>query len=579
MLVGCVPWPTKDLLRWNASGYREGRPIVEIVRAAAAQYPDKPAVIENDSVLSYAQLLSKAEALAAALLGAGLRPLDRVVMQLPNSAEFVIAFLALSRIGAIPVMALRAHRHSEIRHFIDASGAVAYMVPGVHGNYDYRALAQDMQRECPTLRCAFVLDGALAGQHSLRDLLEKPMDEAARQALDAVWVNAAEVAVMLSGGTTSISKLIPRTHDDYVLNARLCARAAGFDENTVFLALLPLGHNYNLAAPGMLGVFYYGGTVVIGHGTQAEQVFPLVEKHGVTVIAAAVPLITGWLNSDVPSRHDLRSLRVVQNGGARLAPELRRRIHGQWGAIPQEIYGTAEGLINMTRLDDPEDLLLESSGAPVCDDDEIKVVDDDGREVPDGEPGELLTRGPYTIAGYYNAPEKNREAFTEDGFYRMGDIVRKKGRYVFANVQAAQERRFQSLKHPDWVPAMVFQITRRKVEWFRWHDSGDIQGIWHLAKICEVAAQCPDVGFWLPTRELGIVKYYLIQGGIVPDNLTIRLSAHMIDGKVPSSMLNTSTVVSDTGTASCPARFQDGKCGSCRKCWDKEVLNVSYPQH
>lgn len=433
MLAGCVPWPTKDLLRWNASGYREGRPIVEIVRAAAAQYPDKPALVENDSVLSYAQLLSKAEALAAALLGAGLRPLDRVVMQLPNSIEFVISFLALCRIGAIPVMALRAHRHSEIRHFIDASGAVAYMVPGVHGNYDYRALAQDMQRECPTLRSAFVLDGALAGQHSLRDLLGAPMDGAARKALDAVWVNAAEVAVMLlSGGTTSVSKLIPRTHDDYVLNARLCARAAGFDENTVFLALLPLGHNYNLAAPGMLGVFYNGGTVVIGHGTQAEQVFPLVEKHGVTVIAAAVPLITGWLNSDVPARHDLRSLRVVQNGGARLAPELRRRIHGQWGAIPQEIYGTAEGLINMTRLDDPEDLLLESSGAPVCEDDEIKVVDDDGREVPDGEPGELLTRGPYTIAGYYNAPEKNREAFTGDGFYRMGDIVRKKGRYVFA---------------------------------------------------------------------------------------------------------------------------------------------------
>lgn len=159
------------------------------------------------------------------------------------------------------------------------------------------------------------------------------------------------------------------------------------------------------------------------------------------------------------------------------------------------------------------------------------------------------------------------------------DCYALKGRYVFANVQAAQEYRFQSLKHPDWVPAMVFQITRRKVEWFRWHDSGDIQGIWHLAKICEVAAQCPDVGFWLPTRELGIVKYYLIQGGIVPDNLTIRLSAHMIDGKVPSSMLNTSTVVSDTDTASCPARFQDGKCGSCRKCWDKEVLNVSYPQH
>ena len=85
----------------------------------------------------------------------------------------------------------------------------------------------------------------------------------------------------------------------------------------------------------------------------------------------------------------------------------------------------------MVRLDDPDELLLHSSGAPVCDDDEIKVVDDDGNEVPDGAPGELVTRGPYTIRGYYNAPEKNREAFTADGFYRMGDIVRKRGRHVF----------------------------------------------------------------------------------------------------------------------------------------------------
>jgi 2,3-dihydroxybenzoate-AMP ligase len=122
----------------------------------------------------------------------------------------------------------------------------------------------------------------------------------------------------------------------------------------------------------------------------------------------------------------------VQNGGARLAPELRARLRERFGVVPQEIYGTAEGLINMTRLDDPDELLLHSSGAPVCDDDEIKVLDDEGRELPDGEPGELVTRGPYTICGYYDAPEKNAEAFTPDGFYRMGDIVRKQGRHVFA---------------------------------------------------------------------------------------------------------------------------------------------------
>lgn len=431
MLPGFIAWPANDVEHWRAAGYRPGRRVADIVQSAAARLPNKTAVIEGDRRLTYAELLAQVDQLAAALGSTGLKALDRVVMQLPNSIEFVVAFLALMRLGAIPVMALRAHRHSEIRHFVDASGAVAYMVPGMFQKFDYRQLAQEIQRDCPTLKSVFVLDDTLPGQHSLRRLIEqKPRQTDGPVGAD---VDPAQVAVMLlSGGTTSLSKLIPRTHDDYVLNARLCAQAAGFDEGTVFLALLPLGHNYNLAAPGMLGVFEFGGTLVIGRGTDADQVFPLVEEHGVTVIAAAVPLITQWLNSDAPARHDLRSLRVVQNGGARLAPELRQRIRSQWGATPQEIYGTAEGLINMTRLDDPDDLLFESSGAPVCADDEIKVVDDDGHEVADGELGELLTRGPYTIRGYFNAPEKNLEAFTDDGFYRMGDYVRKRGRYVFA---------------------------------------------------------------------------------------------------------------------------------------------------
>jgi 2,3-dihydroxybenzoate-AMP ligase len=151
----------------------------------------------------------------------------------------------------------------------------------------------------------------------------------------------------------------------------------------------------------------------------------------VTVIAAAVPLITTWLNSSVAQQFDISSLRVIQNGGARLAPELRARLRKEFGCTPQEIYGTAEGLINMTRLTDSDGMLLESSGAPVSEFDEIDVLDDAGNPVPDGEPGELVTRGPYTIRGYYNAPAINAEAFTVDGFYRMGDIVRKRGRYVY----------------------------------------------------------------------------------------------------------------------------------------------------
>ncbi len=430
MLAGFVTWPPEDLQRWQKEGFRPGCRVADLVRRSASQHRDKVAMIDGARRITYGELVEQVDRLAVALHHHGLKPRDRVVLQLPNSIEFVVTFLALTRLGAIPVMALRAHRYSEIRYFVEASGAVAYMVPGLVQQLDFRELAAEVQRDCPALSAVYVLDDPLPGQHSLRALLTQPAPSA--EALSNLPVDAAEVALMLlSGGTTSMSKLIPRTHDDYVLNARLCAQAAGFDESTVFLALLPLGHNYNLASPGMLGVFGVGGTLVIGHGTSAEQVFALVEAHGVTVIAAAVPLITQWLDAD-SARHDLRSLRVVQNGGARLAPELRRRIRSQWSATPQEIYGTAEGLINMTRLDDPDDLLFESSGAPVCTADDIKVVDDDGNVVPDGELGELLTRGPYTIRGYFNAPEKNREAFTADGFYRMGDYVRKRGRYLYA---------------------------------------------------------------------------------------------------------------------------------------------------
>src|SRR3970282_1423531 len=111
-----------------------------------------------------------------------------------------------------------------------------------------------------------------------------------------------------------------------------------------------------------------------------------------------------------PERHDLSSLRVLESGGARLAPERRARLRDKLRCMPQEIYGTAEGLINMVRLDGDDEAILQSSGMPVCEDDEIKVLGDEGEELADGEPGELCVRGPYTIRGYYNAPDKNREA-------------------------------------------------------------------------------------------------------------------------------------------------------------------------
>lgn len=434
MLHGFTPWPEAMAQRYTARGLWQDLTLWDLVARHVARTPDKVALVAGETRQTYADLARITAPLAAGWLARGIRALDRVVLQLPNTPEFVHHYLALVRIGAIPVMALRAHRHTEIRHFIRASGAVAYVIPDVAHAFDYRAMARDMQAEFAQLRDVVVVGEPQPGQLAHQALCEAvPAQDVPALLMQArATFGPADVATMLlSGGTTSVSKLILRTHRDYVLNARLCSEAAGFDADTVFMAILPLGHNYNLASPGMLGTFYHGGTVVLASSTETRALFELVARERVSVIAAVVPLIAAWMASDEPERHDLSSLKVVQNGGARLAPELRQRLIDRLHCVPQEIYGTAEGLINMTRLDDPPEIVLHSSGRPVCEDDEIKVVDDAGREVPDGELGELVTRGPYTIQGYYLAPEKNQEAFTPDGFYRMGDLVRKQGRHIY----------------------------------------------------------------------------------------------------------------------------------------------------
>lgn len=158
-----------------------------------------------------------------------------------------------------------------------------------------------------------------------------------------------------------------------------------------------------------------------------------------------------------------------------------------------------------------------------------------------------------------------------------------KGHYPTSVVQRAMEKRFQSLKHPLWVEAIAFLIDCTTNAYFRWHDSGDLQGVWHLKNIVQVAHRLPYVHFWLPTREYGFVTRYIEQGGTIPDNLTIRLSAQLIDGPAPESLAQRLGVqmsgVTATPEFTCPSHNQGNKCGSCRACWDKSIFNVTYKKH
>ncbi|GAA2514134.1 (2,3-dihydroxybenzoyl)adenylate synthase [Streptomyces levis] len=417
MLDGWVPWPEEAAQRYRAEGFWEGRPLDRLLRDRAETDPERVALVDGEGARwTYAELDARADRQAAGLRRLGIAAGDRVVVQLPNTDAFVVLFFALLRAGAVPVLTLPAHRESELVHVAETAGARALAIPDTHDHFDHRTLARAVRKAVPSVEHVLV-----AG------------DAAEFTALDGVDADPvplpvpdpSDVAVLLlSGGTTGKPKLIPRTHDDYAYNVRASARICGFDSSTVYLVVLPTAHNFALACPGLLGTLLVGGTVVLSPTPSPEDAFALIERERVTVTAVVPPIALLWLDAVEWEEADLSSLRLLQVGGSKLGAEPASRVSPALGCALQQVFGMAEGLLNYTRLDDPPELVAHTQGRPMSPADEIRVVDENGHDVPPGATGELLTRGPYTLRGYYRAPAHNARSFTDDGYYRTGDLVR-----------------------------------------------------------------------------------------------------------------------------------------------------------
>ncbi|MFF7991994.1 (2,3-dihydroxybenzoyl)adenylate synthase [Kitasatospora xanthocidica] len=417
MLDGFTAWPPEFADRYRELGYWRGRTLGSLLREQALATPEHTAVVDGGHRWTYREVDDLADRLAAGLHRRGFTAGDRVLVQLPNIAEFVPLLFALLRLGAVPVLALPAHRETELVHLARLSGARAYVIPDVHLGHDHRALARTLLAEAPELREVLVA-GEAQEFTALAEVTADPLPLAGPDPSDVALL-------LLSGGTTGAPKLIPRTHDDYVYNATASAEVCGFDASTRYLAALPVAHNFPLACPGLLGTLSVGGTVVLTPTPSPDDAFPLIERERVTATALVPPLALLWLEAAEWTPADLGSLELLQVGGARLKAEAARRVRPVLGCALQQVFGMAEGLLNHTRADDLEELLLETQGRPLAAHDELRIVGPDDREVAPGETGELLVRGPYTIRGYYRAPEADRAAFTPDGFYRSGDLVRR----------------------------------------------------------------------------------------------------------------------------------------------------------
>ncbi|WDT53594.1 (2,3-dihydroxybenzoyl)adenylate synthase [Streptomyces sp. G7(2002)] len=414
-------WPAEFAERYRAAGYWRGETFGGMLRERAAAHPDRTALIDpapGRRTWTYRELDERADRLAAGFAARGIAKGDRVVVQLPNTGAFIEVVFALFRIGALPVFALPAHRETEIGYFCSFAEATAYVIPDTHGGFDHRALATKVKAATPSLRHVFVAGDP--GEHTA--LSDVPCDPAGTP--DGPEPH--ELAFLqLSGGTTGVPKLIPRTHDDYLYSVWGSNEICGVDAGTRFLVVLSAAHNFPMSSPGWLGVLYAGGTAVLCPGPDPATAFPLIERERITMTGLVPPLALVWTEAAAETRCDLSSLDVVLVGGAKYSQEAARRLAPALDCRLQQVFGMAEGLVNYTRLDDDPETVVTTQGRPISPDDEIRIVDDAGHEVEEGGFGHLLTRGPYTIRGYWRAPEHNATAFTEDGFYRTGDIVRR----------------------------------------------------------------------------------------------------------------------------------------------------------
>lgn len=445
-------WPESLAAHYRDAGYWRGESFWDFLVSRVKAGPERTAVIEGERRWTYQALQQQAERAAAVFLASGLQPGDRVVVQLPNVAEFLSVIFGLFRAGMVPVYALPAHRMTEISHFVSKAEARGYIHIGQHDNFQYTDLADALLAdEQSTLQVAVnITPWREQGSPVLSKDAESQRDQ------PPVDVNPSDVAFMqISGGSTGLSKLIPRTHDDYLYSVRASADICQLNEATVFLAALPIAHNFPMSSPGFLGVLYAGGSIVMAPAPSPDVAFPLIQQEQVTITALVPPLVLLWMQavthaeaeqdnttgtSDAPGangdtnsggagsgrwrKETLASLQLLQVGGAKFMPESAARVQSVLGCELQQVFGMAEGLVNYTRPGDPEHLVIGTQGRPISPDDEIRIVDENDQPVPPGEVGQLLTRGPYTIRGYHNADEANQRSFTDEGFYRTGDLVK-----------------------------------------------------------------------------------------------------------------------------------------------------------
>jgi long-chain acyl-CoA synthetase len=398
--------------------------VAEVLRVGAGSHPDLPALIFHGRSLSYGELDDLADRVAGALAGVGVTKGDRVALLAGNVPEFVATLYGALRLGAVvcPLNTmLTAEELRAILHDADAAAIVS----------DQASMAEvvRLRGQLPGVRTVVVIGGPPAppGTVSLEEILGGGSEAPAVAAEDS------DLAVIAyTAGTTAAPKGAMLTHGNLTANLRQMGSLPILSEagHDVVLVALPLFHIYALNA--VLGLtLHVGGTAVLAERFDPVEALRLVERHRVTVLFGAPPMFAAWLGvdrSDVPE--DLSSLRVAASGASALPGEVMTAFAEKFGVTIWEGYGLTETAPAVTTNAAGDVAKPGSIGLPLQDV-EVRLVDDDGEDAEEGDPGEIWVRGPNVFAGYWNRPEETARVL-RDGWFRTGDVAyRDEDGYLF----------------------------------------------------------------------------------------------------------------------------------------------------
>ena len=425
-MPGLVPYDAEAVARYRSLGWWTGRSLSAELVAAAAGYRDRVALVTPEVSWSYDELFRRSAALAAGLARSGLQVGDPVMFQMANVAETVVAYLGCLLAGARPVCTLPQHGVREIGLLAAHTGADTLICQADFRDGQLVGNARQLVGDGAIERVVVARGEAFPGAVSFAEV-SAAGEGAAADRLPGMTVDPDEIAVFqLSGGTTGLPKVAPRLHEEYAYNSRAWAAAMDYTTDSRLLYPLPLMHNAGISLavqPALLT----GARLVLAPSAEIGAVLELVRAHRPDVLPLVPPaLAIRLLEWPGIGPADLASVRDFVVGGQKLPVEVAERLRDELGIPVRQMFGMAEGMFLLTPADAGERVRHHTVGAPISPGDEVRVLSPAGAEqVPDGEIGELATRGPYTIRGYYRAEQHNRSAFTSDGFYRTGDLARR----------------------------------------------------------------------------------------------------------------------------------------------------------